>query len=88
MNWNQQQKRGIGVTLTLSSSVFRTNKTNFSRNFLSVDRQVSSILKAFAKNSSANIPLSKIQLFQTKQSNGFLLDFSANLCQLPYHVIR
>lgn len=67
------------VTLRLSSSVFRTSKTNFSHKLLTVDRQVSSILKASAKNSSANIPLSKTQLFQIKKSGGFLVDFSANL---------
>ena len=67
------------VTLRLSSSVFRTSKTNFSHKLLTVDRQVSSILKDSAKNSSANIPLSKTQLFQIKQSGGFLVDFSANL---------
>ena len=40
--------------------------------------KVSSLLKASANNSSANIRLSKTQLFEIRQSGGFLVNFSAH----------
>ena len=47
------------------------DKANFLNESLLTDRQVSSIRKAFANNSSANIKFSKTQLSIMLQSGGF-----------------
>ena len=48
------------------------DKTNFSHELLLTNRQVSSICKGFAKNSSVDIKFSKAQLSKMIQSGGFL----------------
>ena len=48
------------------------NKTNFPYELLLTNRQVSSIRKAFANNSSVDIKFSKAQLSKMIQSGGFL----------------
>ena len=49
------------------------DQTNFPHELLLIDRQVASIRKAFANNSSVNIIyLSKAQLSKMIQSGGFL----------------
>ena len=48
------------------------DKTNFPHELLLTDRQVSSIRKAFANNSLANIKFSKTHLSKMIQSGGFL----------------
>ena len=48
------------------------DKTNFPHELLLTGRQVSSIRKAFANNSSADIKFSKTQLSKMMQSGGFL----------------
>ena len=48
------------------------DKTNFPHELLLTDRQVSSIRKAFANNSSADIKFSKTYLLKMIQSGGFL----------------
>ena len=48
------------------------DKTNFPHELLLTDRQVSSIRKAFANNSSVDIKFSKTQLSKMIQSGGFL----------------
>ena len=48
------------------------NETNFPHELLLSDRQISSLRKSFANNSSINIKLSKTQLSKTIQSGGFL----------------
>ena len=48
------------------------DKTNFPHELLLRDRQVSSIRKAFANNSSVDIKFSKAQLSKMIQSGGFL----------------
>ena len=48
------------------------DKTNFLHELLLTDRQVSSIRKAFANNSSTNIKFSKAQLSKMIQSGGLL----------------
>ena len=48
------------------------DETNFPHKLLLTDRQVLSIRKSFADNSSANIKLSKTQLSKMVQSGGFL----------------
>ena len=48
------------------------DKTNFPQKLLLSNTQVSRFPKAFAKNSSANIKLSKAQLSKIAQPGGFL----------------
>ena len=48
------------------------DNTNFSHELLLTNRQVANIRKAFAKNTSINIKLSKTQLSKMIQSGGFL----------------
>ena len=49
-----------------------SDEANFPHELLLTDRQVSSIRKAFANNSSTNIKFSKTQLSKMIQSAGFL----------------
>ena len=48
------------------------DKTNFPHELLLTNRQVANLRKAFAKNSSTDIMLSKTQLSKMIQSGGFL----------------
>ena len=48
------------------------DNTNFPHEFLLTNRQVENIRKAFAKNTSTDIKLSKTQLSKMVQSGGFL----------------
>ena len=58
--------------LRLSSNMIGNNETNFPHELLLTDRQVSSLRKSFANNSSADIKLSKTQLSKMIQTGGFL----------------
>ena len=58
--------------LRLSSNMAGDNETNFPYQLLLTNRQVSSIRKAFANNSSINTKLSKTQLSKMIQSGGLL----------------
>ena len=62
------------VVISLSPSLIgdANDKTNFSHELLLTNTQVSSILKAFANNSSVDIKFSKAQLSKMIQSGGFL----------------
>ena len=62
------------VVIRLSPNMIgdSNDKTNFPRELLLTDRQVSSIRKAFANNSSVDIKFSKTQLSKMTQSGGFL----------------
>ena len=64
----------IMVVIRLSPSMIgdSNNKTNFPHELLLTGRQVSSIRKAFANNSSVDIKFSKTQLSKMIQSGGFL----------------
>ena len=48
------------------------DETNFLHKFLLTNTQVSRLCKAFPENSSANIKLSRTQLYKMQQSRGFL----------------
>ena len=48
------------------------NENNFSHELLLTDRQVSNLCKSFAKNSSADVKLSKTQLSKMIQSEEFI----------------
>ena len=67
-------KNETEVVLRLSPNMIggSNDKTNFLHELLLTDRQVSSIRKAFANNSSVDIKFSKTQLSKMIQSGGFL----------------
>ena len=67
-------KNGTKVTLNLSSNVAgdSNHENNFSHKLLLTNTQVWKFCKAFANNSSANIKLSKTQLYKIVQLEGFL----------------
>ena len=62
-----------GILRISSNMVSNSNdNTNFPHELLLTNRQVANILKAFAKNTSTDIKLSKTQLSKMIQSGGFL----------------
>ena len=67
-------KNETDVVLKISSSMVgnSNDKTNFPHDLLLTNRQVANIRKAFAKNTSTDIKLSKTQLPKMIQSGGFL----------------
>ena len=65
-------KNKSDVVLRLSSNITGDNETNFPHKLLLTDRQVLSLRKSFANNSSGDIKLSKTQLSKMTQSGGFL----------------
>ena len=62
------------VVLRLSSNMVgnSNDNTNFPHELLLTNRQVANICKAFAKNTSVDIKLSKTQLSKMIQLGGFL----------------
>ena len=60
------------VVLRLSSNMIVDDATNFSHKLLLTNRQVANLRKAFANNLSTDIKLSKTQLSNMIQSEGFL----------------
>ena len=62
------------VVLRISSNMVTNSNdnTNFLHELLLTNRQVANIRKAFAKNTSTDIKLSKTQLSKMIQSGGFL----------------
>ena len=67
-------KNETDVVLRISSNMVGNSNynTNFPNEFLLTNRQVANIRKAFAKNASTDIKLSKTQLSKMIQSGGFL----------------
>ena len=67
-------KNETDVVIRLSSNMTgdSNDKTNFPHELLLTDRQVSSIHKTFANNSSVDIKFSKTQLSKMIQLGGFL----------------
>ena len=67
-------KNETGMLLGLSSNVIgnSNDETNFPHKLLLTNRQVASLRKPFANNSSADIKLSKTQLSKMIQSGGYL----------------
>ena len=65
-------KNKTEVVLRLSSNIIDDNETNFPRQLLLTNRQVSNLGKSFANHLSADIKLSKTQLSKMIQSGGFL----------------
>ena len=67
-------KNGTKVTLKISSNVVgdSNDENNFLHKLSLTDTQILKLRKIFANNSSANIKLSKTQLYKIGQSGGFL----------------
>ena len=67
-------KNETDVFLRISSNMVgnSNDNTNFPHELLLTNRQVANIRKAFAKNTSTDIKLSKTQLSKMMQSGGFL----------------
>ena len=67
-------KNETGVVLRLLSNMIGNSddNTNFPQELLLINRQVANFRKAFAKNTSTDIMLSKTQLSKMIQSGGFL----------------
>ena len=67
-------KNETDVVLRISSNLINnlSDNTNFRHKLLLTNRQVANIRKAFAKNTSTDIKLSKTQLSKMIQSGGFL----------------
>ena len=67
-------KNETDVVIRLSPNMIgdSNDEANLPHELLLTDRQVSSIRKAFANNSSVNIKFSKTQLSKMIQSGGFL----------------
>ena len=67
-------KNEIDVVLRLSSNMIGNSDDNINcpHELLSTNRQISNFRKAFAKNTSTDIKLSKTQLSKTIKSGGFL----------------
>ena len=67
-------KNETDVVLRISSTMVSNSNdnTNFPHELLLTNRQVANIRKAFAKNTSTDIKLSKPQLSKMIQSGGFL----------------
>ena len=68
------KKNKSEVVLRLSSNMIGNSddETNFPHKFLLTNKQVGNLCKSFANNWSANIKLSKTQLFKTVQLERFL----------------
>ena len=60
------------VVLRLSPNMAGSNENDFPHELLLTNRQVSSLRKSFANNSSADIKLSKTQISKMIQSGGFI----------------
>ena len=65
-------KNETEVVLRLSLNMIGDYETSFPHELLLTNRQVASVRKAFANNSSTDIKLSKSQLSKMMQSGGFL----------------
>ena len=67
-------KNGTGVTLDLSSNIIgdSNDENNFPHKLLLTNAQISRLQKSFSNGLSANIKLSKTQLYKIRQSGGFL----------------
>ena len=70
-----KNENDVVIRLSCSMIGHSNDKTNFSDELLLTNRQVSSICKGFAKNSSVDIKFSKAQLSKMIQPGGFLDKF-------------
>ena len=70
-------KNETDVVLRISSNMVANSNdnTNFPHELLLTNRQVANVRKAFAKNTSIDIKLSKTQLSKMINQEDFLVDF-------------
>ena len=83
-------KNETDVVLTITSNMVgnSNDNINFRRELLLANRQVKNIRKAFAKNTSADIKLSKTQLSKMIQSGGFLSRLLGQLLKTGLPLIK
>ena len=83
-------KNETDVVLRISSNMVgnSSDNTNFSHELLLTNRQVTNIRKAFAKNTSTDIKLSKTQLSKMIQPGGFLGTLLGPLLKTGLHLMR
>ena len=83
-------KNETDVVLRISSNMVgnSNDNTNFSHELLLTNRQVTNIRKAFAKNTSTDIKLSKTQLSKMIQPGGFLSTLLGPLLKTGLHLMR
>ena len=83
-------KNETDVVLRISSNMVgnSNDNTNFSHELLLTNRQVTNIRKAFAKNTSTDIKLSKTQLSKMIQPGGFLGTLLGPLLKTGLHLMR
>ena len=85
---NSAIKNETEVVSRLPSNMFGDNETNSPLKLLLTDRQVASLRKSFANNSSADIKLSKTQLSKMRISGGFLSRLLGPLLKTGLPVIK
>ena len=83
-------KNETDVVLRISSNLVgnSNDNTNFLHELLLTNRQVANIRKAFAKNTSTDIKLSKTQLSKMVQSGGFLGKLLGSLLKTGLPLIK
>ena len=81
-------KNETELVLKLSSNMIGDDETNFPHKLLLTNRQVSSLCKAFANHSSADMKLSKAQLSKMIQLGGFLGSFLGPLLKTGLPLIK
>ena len=83
-------KNETDVVLRISSNMVgnSNDNTNFLHELLLTNRQVANIRKAFAKNTSTDIKLSKTQLSKMVQSGGFLGKLLGSLLKTGLPLIK
>ena len=84
-------KNKTHVILRLSSNMIGNpddDETNFSHELLLTNRQVANFRKAFAKHTSTDTKLSKIQLSKMTQSGGFLGRLLGSLLKTGLSLIK
>ena len=83
-------KNETDVVLGISSNMVgnSNDNTNFPNEILLTNRQVANVRKAFAKNTSTDIKLSKTQLSKMIQSGGFLGKLLGSLLKTGLPLIK
>ena len=83
-------KNETDVVLRMSSNMISNSNdnTNFPHELLLTNRKIANIRKAFAKNTSIDIKLSKTQLSKMIQSGGFLGKLAGPLMKLIFMILE
>ena len=81
-------KNGAGVTLRLSSSIIGDYKLSFPQNLSLTDKQTLNLCKAFPKDLSTDVKLSKAQIFWIVQLGGFLGKLVITLLKIDLPLVK